>query len=182
MNSIGLKPRPSSPHGEKFRLEALLLVAFIATSARGAGNPRGKVTARVGRATVTIEYGRPSVRGRNVLNLIAPGQLWRLGVDAPTTIQSDVALEVGGKAVPKGKHILLVRYIEPGIWSLVVSKQPAGQYDPASRIAEVLTHFESRPTLTEQVTIQIDNRHNPESIDITWGRYLLIAPFSSDSP
>lgn len=160
---------------------ALLLMTLIATTANGAGSPRGKVVARVDGATVEIEYGRPSVRGRDVLRLIEPGQLWRVGADAPTTLQSDAALDFGGRVVPKGTYILLVRYLAPGIWSLVVSKEPVKDYDPASRIAEVLMHVEKRPTITEQLTIQIDDQHGKGSIDIAWGHYLLLAPFSPAS-
>lgn len=156
----------------------LLVMTLVATTARGAANPRGKATARVGRATVEIEYGRPSLRGRDVLDLIEPGQLWRLGADAPTTLRSEVALQFGAKVIPKGKYILLIRYLGPGLWSMVVSKRPAGDYDPASQVAEVLMRIEKRPTITEQLTIQIDSQTSEGSINIAWGHYLLIAHFS----
>ncbi|MGH9469805.1 MAG: DUF2911 domain-containing protein [Terriglobia bacterium] len=151
---------------------------LAAAAAGAAGSPRGTARAVIGGATVEIDYGRPWVRGRDLLQWIEPGQLWRLGADAPTTIQSTARLGFGGMLAPPGKHILLVRYIAPGAWSLVISSRPAIEYVPAARIAEALAHFDQRKDPVEQFTIQILALNHHGAIDIAWGRYRLSVPFS----
>ncbi len=116
-------------------LGAVGLLALLALNGVAHGNERGAAKATIGGATVTIDYGRPRLKGRDLLKLIQPGALWRLGSDAPTTIESDADLDFGGTRVAKGKHILLAHYIEPGKWSLVVSSKPASQYDPGANAA-----------------------------------------------
>jgi Protein of unknown function (DUF2911) len=140
-------------------------------------NPRATVRASFAGTAVLVEYGRPSLQGRDVLNLIEPGQLWRLGADAPTTIESHRALEFGGVRVPEGKHILIVRYIGPGLWSLVFSAAPAIDYAPSARIAEVLMRFERGQNPVQQLAIQLSNRKGKGTIEIAWGAYCLSAQF-----
>lgn len=140
-------------------------------------NPRETVRALFAGRVVLVEYGRPSLHGRDVLNLIEPGQLWRLGADAPTTIESPRALDFGGVRVPKGKHILIVRYIKPGLWSLVVSAAPAIDYAPSARIAEVLLRFEKTQTPVQQLAIRLSNTKGKGGIEIAWGAYRLSARF-----
>lgn len=156
----------------------LCLLVFCAPGSWAAANPRATASARIGSARVEIQYGRPSLHGRDVLKLIAPGQLWRLGADAPTTLESNTDLDVGGMRVPRGKHILLVRYIEPGVWSLVVSKEPAIQYVPSARLAEVLLRFERVRDPAEELSIHLSEQHGKGEIVITWGSYRLSGEFA----
>lgn len=159
------------------------LLALIAAALAGAAaSPRGLARAGLGGAKIEIEYGRPWVRGRDLLQWIEPGQLWRLGADAPTTIQSTAQLEFGGAPVRSGKHILLVRYVAPGKWSLVISSSPAVAYTPKSRIAEALAHFETQSRSIDQLTIRILTQSSGGTVAIAWGRYRLSVPFSVSGP
>jgi hypothetical protein len=158
---------------------AVLVCVAGSFSAAGWGrnNTRQTVQAHFGGGAVSVEYGRPSLLGRNVLNLIEPGQLWRLGADAPTTIDADASLDFGGVRVPKGKHILLVRYIQPGFWSLVFSTAPAIDYAPSSRIAEVLMRFERARNPVEELEVHLSNQKGHGTIEIAWGAYRLLVRF-----
>lgn len=160
---------------------AISLVCGLTISSSGgwaASAPRGVARASFGNNRVTVQYGRPSLAGRDVLKLIGPGELWRLGADMPTTIQSDTALDFGGGVrAPKGRHILIVRYIKPGIWSLVFSKAPAIDYAPAARVAEVLLRFDQGRTPTQQLEIRLSRQNRDGVIQIAWGAYRLSAHF-----
>jgi hypothetical protein len=83
-------------------LAALVMVISVPRSAPSHGNERAEAKATVGKAIVTISYRRPSLRGRDLMKMIHPGELWRLCADAPTTIESTQDLEFGGVTVPKG--------------------------------------------------------------------------------
>jgi Protein of unknown function (DUF2911) len=153
-------------------------MGILAVAGWAKENPRGTAQAYFAGRPVLVEYGRPSLQGRNVLTLIEPGQLWRLGADAPTTIQSQRDLEFGEVRVPKGKHILIVRYIEPGLWSLVVSTDPAIDYSPSSRIAEVPMRFEQGQSPVQELAIHLSNRKGKGAIEIVWGAYRLSTQFA----
>ncbi len=159
-------------------LAALSAMALAAPGSLAHGNDRGHTKATIGKAKVSIEYGRPSLQGRDMLKKLQPGQLWRIGADAPTTLESDTDLDFGGTRVSKGKHILLARLIEPGHWSLVVSSKDAFHYEPSAKIAEVPIEFREGKDPVEEVTIKLSNDSGRGVIEISWGAARLVASFA----
>lgn len=157
---------------------ALCLMAMAVAGVRAEEGPRGTAQSHIGAARVLVEYGRPWLRGRDVVKMLEPGQLWRLGADAPTTIQSETALNFPGARIPAGKHILLVRYIRPGTWSLVFSTSAAIDYTPGARIAETLMHLETGQASVQQLTIRLFSRKGIGRVEISWGPYRLSATFA----
>ena len=141
------------------------------------GNNRGKAEATVGPAHVSIDYGRPMLKGRNPLEMIKPGQIWRLGANAPTTIDTDHDLLFGKTRVPKGKHILLAHMVEPGKWTLLVSDKAANEYEPGAKIAEVPMKLESARDSVEKMTIKLSGHQRRGDIEVAWGTSRLAASF-----
>lgn len=158
-----------------------LAVVFVTLNAFGHGNEHAKTEAVVGNAKVSIEYAQPTLKGRDINKLIEPGQMWRLGADVPTVIESDADLSFGGTVVPKGKHVLLARLIAPGQWSLVVSSQPIYSYEPSAKLAEVPLKLEELKDPAEALTIQLSSAAGQGVIQITWGTQKLTASFKSAS-
>jgi len=106
-------------------LAAALLCAAAAFAQDPPPAPRETVTATVGGKTVAVEYGRPSLRGRPIDELIAQlpaDRMWRAGVDAVTTFVTETDLMVGDKKVPAGTHTLYVYAPAEGDWSLVLNR------------------------------------------------------------
>jgi len=153
-------------------------VVLISIAAQAHGNEQATVKARVGDANVTIQYARPMLRGRDLNKMIQPGQLWRIGADIPTTIESDRDLDFGGTVVPKGKHILLARYVEAGKWTLVVSSQEVFYYEPSAKLAEVPMQIEGTSSPVEELTISLSNEGGRGLIDVAWGNQRLQASFA----
>jgi len=57
-----------------------LAVSLLAVSSVSAQtNPRGEAKLELDGKAVTVEYGRPSLKGRDMLARAQPGQSWRLG-------------------------------------------------------------------------------------------------------
>jgi hypothetical protein len=150
-------------------------LALLTQTTLAHGNDRGNANAVIGGAHVTIDYGRPSLKGRDPLSLIQPGEVWRLGSDASTTIESDKDLLVGGKKVEKGKHILLARLDGPGKWTLVVSSKPWNQYDASGIIAETPMKLEQAQDSAETVTINLTDKKGTGVITVAWGKLRLTA-------
>jgi hypothetical protein len=81
---------------------------------------------------IWIFYHAPSVRDpkthekRHIFNgpgaLQADNTIWRLGADYATVLHTDVDLDIGGLAVPKGDYTLYVD-LDNGKWKLIVNKQ-----------------------------------------------------------
>lgn len=103
--------------------------------------PRGKATATIAGKSVTIDYGRPALKGRTIDALLAQlpeDRMWRAGENQVTTFTTDVPLLIGGKRVPAGTYSLYVHVPASGPWSLVLNSDqgvPLGTIFPAAPAA-----------------------------------------------
>ncbi len=154
------------------------LLIFEASPLRAHGNERAEAKATVGDAHVAIEYGRPMLKHRNLNKLIQPGQMWRIGADQPTTLETDQDLDFGGTRVPKGKYVMLARLIEPGKWALVFSKKSVSQYEPSAKVAEAPLEFRRESDAVEELTIHLSSQEDRGVIEIAWGAARLSASFA----
>jgi hypothetical protein len=85
--------------------------AWAAKDAAGAGmgvaSTRDTVRASIGLANVSIDYGRPARRGRQIWGKLVPfDTVWRFGANAAAQLTTDHDLEIGGAAVPAGSYSL----------------------------------------------------------------------------
>jgi hypothetical protein len=91
-----------------------LLLIFIATTNFALGqkakaSPRENVTGKINTATLSIDYGSPSVKGRKIWGALVPfDKIWRAGANEATTFQTDKDLIVEGKKLPSGKYSLFI--------------------------------------------------------------------------
>lgn len=109
--------------------------------------------------TVTIKYSRPSVRGRKIYGGLVPyDQVWRTGANAATSLSTDVDLDIGGAAVPKGNYTLYTLPSQNG-WKLIINKQ-TGQwgtvYNQSQDLARVDMKVGQLPSGLEVFTISFD--------------------------
>ena len=142
------------------------------------GQDRGTAEATVGGAKVSVEYGRPELKGRDMLAKMQPGALWRIGSNAATTLTTDASLDFGGKKLPKGKHTLLARLGEGGKWSLIASTKGAMQFEEAAKLGEIpLTLSEAKDSV-EQMKITLTGQGDKATIEIAWGTARLTGSFS----
>lgn len=66
-------------------------------------SPRGRVEQIVGLTNISIDYSRPSVKGRKIFGELVPyGQVWRTGANKCTTIETDGPVEIEGSMLPAG--------------------------------------------------------------------------------
>lgn len=159
-------------------LAGVLVFLFSSFTALAHGADRGAAKATIGNAKVSIDYGRPLLKGRDLMKMLPVGGVWRIGADAPTAITSNVDLDFGGTRVAKGEHILLTRLAEPGKWSLVVSSKGAMQYEPSARLAEVPIELQEGKESVEEMTITLTNKDGRGVIEIAWGTSRLTASFA----
>ena len=121
---------------------------------------------------ITIDYSRPSLKGRKVGQELAPyGKVWRTGANEATTLTTDVDLNIAGTKVPAGKYTLWTLPSE-GTWKLIINKQ-TGQwgtrYDESQDLARVDLKKSPLPQTVEQFTISFDKKgENLADLNLDW--------------
>ena len=108
---------------------------------------------------VTIEYSRPSAKGREIYGGLVPyDQVWRTGANEATSLKTDSDLVIGGTTVPAGSYTLF-SLPSKGSWKLILNKQ-VGQwgtnYDQSQDLARVDMSTSPLPQAVEQFTISLD--------------------------
>lgn len=74
-----------------------------------APSPKCTLEQKVGLTDVTIEYSRPSMKGRTVFgNLVPYGKLWRTGANQNSMITFSDDVVIKGQTLKKGKYAIFV--------------------------------------------------------------------------
>ncbi len=85
----------------------LTAVSFQAQIKTPQPSPSSKVEQSIGLTDVTLEYSRPSMRGRVIYgNLVPYGEKWRTGANANTKISFSTDVTIGGKKLKKGTYAI----------------------------------------------------------------------------
>jgi hypothetical protein len=146
----------------------LLLCALPAA----AQNPRGKAEATVKGRKISIDYGRPSLQGRDMIAMAKPGMVWRLGMDEATEIQSTATLLVGGKELKPGKYSLWAKKTGESDWILAFHPQTGVWGDPpleSGYIAQTPLKLEKSANSVERLTIAVAEKTGDATITVKWG-------------
>lgn len=139
-----------------------------------APSPSSKVSQAVGLGEVTVEYSRPSMKGRTIYGELVPfGKAWRTGANASTkvTFSEDVMLE--GNEVPAGTYSL---YTIPGEseWTVMLHKDMrllmGDRYTKEEEQARfTITPMTDFPLSVETFTIGFDNvKPNSAEMAMYW--------------
>lgn len=90
-------------------------------------SPRDTAQGTIGSATLLVDYGRPSRRGREIFGSLVPyDQVWRTGANAATTLVLGGPVQLGGQPLPAGTYTLYSLPTRSG-WTLIVNGQ-TGQW------------------------------------------------------
>jgi DUF2911 family protein len=136
------------------------LTAIVVAQGSKPASPPGEATLKFDDGkTVTIQYSRPSMRGRKIFGGLVPyDEVWRTGANAATSLTTDVALTIGGANVPAGNYTL---YSLPGPtnWKLIINKQTGQwgtEYTQAQDLVRVDMKVGQLSSPLEQFTISFD--------------------------
>jgi len=148
-----------------------------------AANGRGMAKLSVNGKDISIDYGKPSLKGRKVEDLLGQlpaGQVWRLGADSSTTFTTSGDLKFGDQTLPKGIYSLWARKEADGGWKLVFNKQHGQwgtQHDDAQDIVSVPLKEEKEGKSSEMVEITLEKENGGGEFSVTWGNLELTATF-----
>lgn len=112
---------------KKFNVAFLILsmVSFLSFGQQiqmPQASPSAKIIQKVGLTDVTVDYSRPSTKGRKIFGELVPyGEVWRTGANAATVFSFSTDVTIGGQLVPAGSYAL---YAIPGKndWTIILSK------------------------------------------------------------
>ena len=158
---------------------AVLMVtnSAIAQISTPAPSPFCKMEQQVGLTDITLEYSRPSVKGRILfVDVEEFGKIWRTGANAATkiTFSSDVKLE--GNSVPAGTYALY-SIPDPTDWTIMLYKDltlggNVGKYDKSKEAARFKVRGYKRSSSVESFTIDIgDLKAGSATMALKWGNY-----------
>ena len=104
---------------------ALLLTSFSSLAQQiqmPQASPSSKIIQKVGLTDVTVDFSRPSTKGRKIFGELVPfGQVWRTGANGATVLTFSTEVSISGTKVPAGSYAL---YSIPGksTWTMILSK------------------------------------------------------------
>lgn len=163
-----------------------LMGAWV-TSALAQRNARGKASVDINGVSVSIDYGRPSLHGRTIDQMLAmkspTGDFWRLGADSSTTFTASGPLHFGSTTVPKGTYSLWARHDATAkTWTLVFNHQH-GQWgtshNPKLDFASVPLTEEKASNPADLVTITLSQESGSGLVTVEWGDLKLTAAFTA---
>jgi Protein of unknown function (DUF2911) len=145
------------------------------------GSPHVKSEWTVDGAHVSVEYGRPSLKGRPEATLMPPGQPWRTGADVATILTTDKPLKFGTINLAPGRYTINT---QPGEqWQLILGKLGEPQqwgvpYKPELEIGRTPMKSGKTSAPVEQLTITIDDTPAGGTLKVEWGTTSATADFT----
>jgi hypothetical protein len=135
---------------------------------------------KIGGVKFLVDYGRPLVRGRQLLGGIIPyNQVWRTGANAATQFSTSAPITLAGIRMDPGMYTLWTIPREKGV-DLIVNTQSGQwgtQYSPSNDLARAPLTVETNASPVEKFSISIvpiDSRRG--SLVMEWGTFKWTAP------
>ena len=173
------------------RIYALITIFSISYSALAQINkpglsPRVEVTQKIGLATVKLDYGRPSMKGREIFGSLIPyGKVWRTGANSSTKISFDRDVVIKNKTIPKGEYALYSIPDEKE-WTIIIHGNNklwgAGNYKEENDFARF--QFPIQKLTESQKTLSIDFENlnaNGGDLTIAWENTKVVVPIFIDT-
>lgn len=162
---------------------SVLMAACFARIAAPQGNPRGTSTLTINGKKISVEYGRPSLKGRStdvLLGQLPPGAVWRLGADISTTFKTQRDLAFGDVTVPARIYSLWMQRLDNDSWELVFNKehgQGGLQHDAREDLVSAPLTVSETANSVEKMTITLHRAQGGGTITIQWGTLEAVASF-----
>ena len=161
-----------------------VVLIYLITSTRSL-SPPGNASYSYKGVNITVDYHRPSKRGRLIFGeesegaLQPNGKYWRLGANDATEITFSADIMFAGMPVSAGRYRmyanleatswLITLNSELGIWG---GNEPNHDLD----VVKVQVPVERSPTVTEQFTISFDEDASGVRMHLAWDQAHAIVP------
>ena len=145
-----------------------------------AASPSCKVIQTVGLTDVTIEYSRPSVKGRTIFGDLVPyDKIWRFGANQATKMSFSTDVNIGSQDLKKGTYAVLAKPTKSS-WSIMFypfEESGFGSYVDKSPAATAVARAVPMGEAVESFMITLDNlRDNGADLYILWDKTMAMLP------
>lgn len=137
-------------------------------------SPSSKIEQTVGLTNVTLEYSRPSMRGRVVFGDLVPyGQLWRTGANANSKITFSDNVIIDGQELKKGTYAIYTIPYEK-TWNVLFYNDATNwgnpqKWDDSKVAAKTTVAIQPMDMKVETFTLSIDDIENGSAVlGILW--------------
>jgi hypothetical protein len=146
-------------------------------------SPKASISQTVGLTDVTVDYSRPSAKGRTIFGDLVPfGKLWRTGANSNTTITFSDDVVINGNSLKKGKYAL---YTTPKaeMWEVKFYTDSDNWGNPEvwdEKKVALRTNVDAinLNSMVETFTIGINNLTNDSAtLDIAWEKTMISLKF-----
>jgi len=174
------------------RMKKLLLIMLVFTISytvnaqveTPAPSPGSKIEQKVGLTDVSIEYSRPSMRGRTIFgNLVPFGKVWRTGANARTKVSFGDDVTVGGTALKAGTYaIFTIPQVDK--WDVIFYTEHQGggapaELDESKVAARISVEVYPIPMEIQSFTMSVDDlTSNSAVIGMFWEKVYVGVPFT----
>lgn len=153
-------------------------------SGEGETDPgRGMVEVTLSGGKVSIDYGRPEMKGRDMLAMAPDGFVWRFGSNKSTTLTTEADLMFGEKSLAKGSYSAWIKHVEGDSWSLIFNSEVGIWGAPgASRendVLEVPLQYTLEDEMIERLSVDLREEDGNGLMVVSWGPHCLTATFSA---
>ena len=148
-----------------------------------APSPKATLNQVVGLTDVTVEYSRPSAKGRTVFGDLVPfGKLWRTGANQNSMVTFSEDVVIKGTTLKKGKYAIFTTP-KADMWEVVFYTDTENWGTPENwDVNKVALSTNVDPialnNLVETFTISVGSLSNDSaSLDISWEKTLISIKF-----
>ena len=161
-------------------MRTLLVASLVVAAAPAFAHAAERGTAKVVVAgkTVSVDYGRPELKGRDMLAQAKVGTPWRMGADAATTLVTEADLSFGAAKVPAGEYVLRATKGEGDQWTVNVHKKEGG--GTGDKVADVPLAPSKLDASVEAFTIDLTGAGKEGTLALKWGTTALTTRFTAE--
>ncbi len=94
-----------------------------ATQEAAPSSNRGTAELVIGSTQASIDYGRPELKGRNMLSQLPDGQVWRLGMNDATRFETNSDLLFGQTLIQAGRYSIWGKKVTSDDWRLIFNSE-----------------------------------------------------------
>ena len=164
---------------------SLLTFAFALIAHAQAPDPasRGAASVNLAGKAISIDYGRPQLKGRDVMSMATPGTVWRMGMNEATELNTAATLKFGNLTVKPGKYTLWAKKVSDTQWTLILNKktgQWGTEYDASEDLGNTPLTLGSLNTPVETMMIALSGKGKEGALELTWGTRKLSVTFAAE--
>lgn len=157
---------------KKVQLSILLLFLVNVVAAQGKPtSSKETATGKINGATISINYGSPSVNGRQIWGALVPfDQVWRAGANDATTFETDKDVLIEGSKLPAGKYSFFIIPNEKNcivIFNKVAKQWGAYKYKATEDQLRVTVQPQTGSSVIEKLVYKV----NTNSVVLSWEQW-----------